>query len=269
MLCSILHQHKISIHAPPRGATHKVVALFALAEISIHAPPRGATVQDMLYTELMSDFNSRPSARGDAHGYNILCHTAYFNSRPSARGDRYDFSEIAPHLYFNSRPSARGDEKRPRLSACSMRFQFTPLREGRRESCAHRIRSGYFNSRPSARGDAKCARYFTPEQISIHAPPRGATRREPDSPPRCPISIHAPPRGATCKLARWLSAAIISIHAPPRGATDPRYTTITRTDDFNSRPSARGDSAVLRVVFLFFVFQFTPLREGRRGLILR
>ncbi len=34
--------------------------------------------------------------------------------------------------------------------------------------------------------------------------------------------------------------------------------------NFNSRPSARGDPAVSRVVFLPFVFQFTPLREGRR-----
>ena len=78
-------------------------------------------------------------------------------------------------IYFNSRPSARGDEKRPRLSACSMRFQFTPLREGRlvlirksrwngrfqftplREGrrCKFTLLpfSAYFNSRPSARGD--------------------------------------------------------------------------------------------------------------------
>ena len=55
------------------------------------------------------------------------------------------------------------------------KFQFTPLREGRRcrHSCRHRRRN--FNSRPSARGDVMV--YFTrfSMSISIHAPPRGAT----------------------------------------------------------------------------------------------
>ena len=55
-------------------------------------------------------------------------------------------------------------------------FQFTPLREGRRGS----------HQRP-----------HQPPEISIHAPPRGATHDE--QPPQGDdhISIHAPPRGAT------------------------------------------------------------------------
>ena len=60
-----------------------------------------------------------------------------------------------------------------------------------------------------------------------------------------------------------MMALAISIHAPPRGATDPRYTTITRTDDFNSRPSARGDTQAIGGKLLQVQFQFTPLREGR------
>ena len=35
------------------------------------------------------------------------------------------------------------------------------------------------------------------------------------------ISIHAPPRGATEKLTAGAVAKTISIHAPPRGATYP------------------------------------------------
>ena len=77
--------------------------------------------------------------------------------------------------YFNSRPSARGAHalaQRHRLD----KFQFTPLREGRptwHESAEFLL---HFNSRPSARGDAFCflLRFCSP--ISIHAPPRGATR---------------------------------------------------------------------------------------------
>ena len=78
--------------------------------------------------------------------------------------------------------------------------------------------------------------------ISIHAPPRGATtstrkrstislfqftplregrrgtRRT--SPGTADISIHAPPRGATeDSVIRLRREYLISIHAPPRGAT--------------------------------------------------
>ena len=57
------------------------------------------------------------------------------------------------------------------------------------------------------------------------------------------ISIHAPPRGATnLAESRGLRMAI-SIHAPPRGATI----------FIGSCPLNKPK------------FQFTPLREGRRG----
>ena len=98
-----------------------------------------------------------------------------------------------------------------------------------------------FNSRPSARGDDGQRSISAGRDISIHAPPRGATRkrgRPRKNPPNfnsrpsargdtnrsrlvmpAPISIHAPPRGATRK--KWYRDATrtISIHAPPRGAT--------------------------------------------------
>ena len=119
-----------------------------------------------------------------------------------------------------------------------------------------------FNSRPSARGDAVAAaldaltdisihappRGATCEErgsgdwqnISIHAPPRGATRSPWHPPPSARISIHAPPRGATAWRRGDYADCPISIHAPPRGATD----VSSGGNDagyFNSRPSARGD----------------------------
>ena len=76
----------------------------------------------------------------------------------------------------------------------------------------------------------------------------------------------------------------ISIHAPPRGATNGREHGLFIEMNFNSRPSARGDSFVV-VLTIFnpisihapprgatdienrvkytITFQFTPLREGR------
>ncbi len=57
-------------------------------------------------------------------------------------------------------------------------FQFTPLREGRRQQATVIGQGGHFNSRPSARGDvAFIALLVGARRISIHAPPRGATRR--------------------------------------------------------------------------------------------
>ena len=121
--------------------------------------------------------------------------------------------------------------------------QFTPLREGRLLDFLHRRVS---------------------VDISIHAPPRGATRGIGDINTTCNISIHAPPRGATHPRGVYVLGIGISIHAPPRGAT-PAARRTRRSMYFNSRPSARGDSVKrIRREYLG-TFQFTPLREGRRS----
>ena len=79
----------------------------------------------------------------------------------------------------------------------------------------------YFNSRPSARGDTPSGSNTRAISISIHAPPRGATRGASSFPPACAY--------------------------------------------FNSRPSARGDTLDCDAAKLLLLFQFTPLREGRRN----
>ena len=210
--------------------------------ISIHAPPRGATWRWRSKSSI-TDFNSRPSARGDQTKRKGK-KSKHFNSRPSARGDALFpwlafFSPISIHApprgatfgswfcecsacNFNSRPSARGDyvscgcfsgsvisiHAPPRGATTSWRgknrsgrFQFTPLREGRRiggvlGACSR----PHFNSRPSARGDDALSAWLGDNNISIHAPPRGATFSGRKSRVvHASISIHAPPRGAT----RW------------------------------------------------------------------
>ena len=145
--------------------------------------------------------------------------------------------------YFNSRPSARGDKTGAR-----------PERTGK-----------YFNSRPSARGDFLRVGHNLPVIISIHAPPRGATRKSFFRIGTAAISIHAPPRGATRPLSSrgfiriYFNSrpsargdiykppshqfVVISIHAPPRGATIVFTKCGMRSVYFNSRPSARGDTA--------------------------
>ena len=145
-------------------------------------------------------------------------------------------------------------------------FQFTPLREGRRLTPDEMGElTDYFNSRPSARGDVLVHHNPTKLIISIHAPPRGATRRYCTATKRKSISIHAPPRGAT------------HVGIPTRVSNSFQFTPLREGRHrtacarrqccyFNSRPSARGDArAGTMQRERQQRFQFTPLREGRRA----
>ena len=166
----------------------------------------------------------------------------------------------------------------------------------------------YFNSRPSARGDNAAGRAGRQRPISIHAPPRGATRRFCRRPgllvfqftplregrrhgaqaPRPRRRFQFTPLREGRPRARRVLAADdgISIHAPPRGATLKGWCIMSYTNNFNSRPSARGDLGMdtryhPRQPYFnsrpsargdrtgkvkataYISFQFTPLREGR------
>ena len=105
----------------------------------------------------------------------------------------------------------------------------------------------YFNSRPSARGDIIHHWYILLVFISIHAPPRGATLITATSAHGKDFNSRPSARGDPQSNER-LKPEEISIHAPPRGATRAER-----------RKAARD------------IFQFTPLREGRRrgGRIMR
>ena len=164
----------------------------------------------------------------------------HFNSRPSARGD-YKIPLPSPISSISIHAPPRGATKCTPNSCYSVRFQFTPLREGRPAASSSPITSFYFNSRPSARGDEELELIgkivnqfqFTPlrEGRLIFAFPLVLL---------C-ISIHAPPRGATMLFCICYYMIHISIHAPPRGATRTGRAH-GNIGDFNSRPSARGDA---------------------------
>ena len=77
--------------------------------------------------------------------------------------------------------------------------------------------------------------------ISIHAPPRGATRpHQRNKAHSRNFNSRPSARGDTMLKAEFLRARIISIHAPPRGAT-----------------------CSIGICLINKLFQFTPLREGR------
>ena len=235
--------HRISIHAPPRGATEERFAASAAISISIHAPPRGATGTAKGSAFSPSDFNSRPSARGD---------TFYIIAKPVT----------CISIHAPPRGATRHHEEVQRLNE----FQFTPLREGRRAFAAVANRSDLFQFTPLREGRPKkptqtrrCLAFqFTPLREGRRCPVVAAVHP-------LDISIHAPPRGATSAGKCFpYSPQAISIHAPPRGATLPALVHCRHHRDFNSRPSARGDALQAHEADAQELFQFTPLREGRR-----
>ena len=155
-----------------------------VSEISIHAPPRGATCR-----------TSASAAR----------RTFQFTPLREGRPSRRDESESQTN--FNSRPSARGDAKRP---------------------CCARADEPYFNSRPSARGDHDQALFPAEQDISIHAPPRGATWKRRASGWISTFQFTPLREGRLHEPEEPQDANSISIHAPPRGATWQRRQRQTR-----------------------------------------
>mgnify|MGYP006983795861 CR=1 FL=1 len=136
----------------------------------------------------------------------------------------------------------RGATKKPQTLRRRWGFQSTLLQEERRYYRLHRDTFCNFNPRSYKRSDMSNVFFMIGLFISIHAPTRGATRKQqsgilksrnfnPRSYKRSDgnwdpteedwkISIHAPTRGATVKdFVNSVIQMFISIHAPTRGAT--------------------------------------------------
>ena len=299
-------QTYISIHAPPRGATGDEAEPSPEVIISIHAPPRGATNRAERRKAARDIFQFTPLREGrQCMAYGVSASAAFqftplregrrrrslqsgsktnFNSRPSARGDCNMAGINTPDDNFNSRPSARGDACEDREAGWREIFQFTPLREGRRQttsglrtaenfnsrpsargdlSMTKPARSSYFNSRPSARGDhgrkarmAECA-------ISIHAPSaRGDADKEENSGFFLTFQFTPLREGRRRGCGQGDGCRCISIHAPPRGATDGGVACRNRRVISIHAPP-RGATSISALLCACCIFQFTPLREGR------
>ena len=190
---------------------------------------------------ILTNFNSRPSARGD---FFQLFHSCFqkFQFTPLREGRRPSQKSMTPvGDYFNSRPSARGDPMVKASVSPAGTFQFTPLREGRQHHQRNALLFGVFQFTPLREGRQDAINNNTiVMQISIHAPPRGATNQHRIL-HRLSLFQFTPLREGRPDVTTTENSCNISIHAPPRGATACRF-----------------------LVFCGFPFQFTPLREGRR-----
>ena len=124
---------------------------------------------------------------------------ARFNPRPCTRGDRARRSAPWRRRGFNPRPCTRGDGP---LEVCqgSVKFQSTPLHEGRLSSIAGSAASWMFQStplhegRPRSIGLSRMSTTFQSTPLHEGRPDRLRVRVD-----QRIVSIHAPARGATAK----------------------------------------------------------------------
>ena len=77
------------------------------------------------------------------------------------------------------------------------------------------------------------------------------------------ISIHAPARGATIIVQCDISDIAISIHAPARGATKSSSKSDNAHCNFNPRSCERSDAKIENYFIDTYLFQSTLLREER------
>ena len=165
--------------------------------ISIHAPPRGATAWGWS-TAHSATFQFTPLREGRPRKSTSFSATKNFNSRPSARGDKRQENNTQNGRDFNSRPSARGDVEIKIIHNCTFEFQFTPLREGRQRDIDRCELYSKFQFTPLREGRLEPRESLGKDGIFQFTPLREGRLPPPhDAAPRQRISIHAPPRGAT------------------------------------------------------------------------
>ena len=252
----------ISIHAPPRGATKIVETDCMLPVISIHAPPRGATFL-RVGCKKMSDFNSRPSARGDGVSASTMARTAKFQFTPLREG-RPTPPRRSASAAISIHAPPRGATNIPACTRPIALFQFTPLREGRQLTKSFCLCYENFNSRPSARGDdARHTGRNRPHHFNSRPSARGDLH--------CGRAVmhqarfqFTPLREGRQGLLACLLACLANFNSRPSARGDPSSRRASsRRAYFNSRPSARGDCRRAPPTRRSQLFQFTPLREGR------
>ena len=204
-------------------------------------PLREGRLSRYTFDNDLPDISIHAPPRGATTAPAILSNSYLFQFTPLREGrlSRYTFDNDLPDISIHAPP--RGATTAPAILSNSYLFQFTPLREGRltQKNATHGRR--YFNSRPSARGDRVLAVSATCS-INFNSRPsaRGDGRCTTTAKQTAYFNSRPSARGDGSKML-LKTGIFISIHAPPRGATS--YT-------------AAGNGRSL--------FQFTPLREGRR-----
>ncbi len=251
----------VSIHAPARGATVTQKSLKALerfqstpprggrppsvgqpayfSAVSIHAPARGATLSGGRAAKAYCVSIHAPARGATSTTVRRVEEDEGFNPRPREGGDEASSEMHSMSHSFNPRPREGGDQVCLPWCSSPVLFQSTPPRGGRPEP------------------GVCCSPW---EDVSIHAPARGATRpgrllnlgtRFQSTPPRggrrstcrgrlSPPCFNPRPReGGDLTETCMFAAKLVSIHAPARGATPHTKFTSARKA-FQSTPPRGG-----------------------------
>ena len=121
---------QISIHAPPRGATRSGCACSVVGGIFQFTPLREGRLGVVVQPFCGSNFNSRPSARGDDCP-ECRCYPSAISIHAPPRGATRKRKTSAPVKKFQFTPLREGRRMAAASTPSRMPFQFTPLREGR------------------------------------------------------------------------------------------------------------------------------------------
>ena len=160
--------------------------------------PRGARPQWMRRQETAARFQStRPRGARPAVCVMTMATDLFQSTRP--RGARHGVSQFiaAAQQFQSTRP--RGARRSAHMSSIGERCFNPRAHEGRdrhlRAKCY--IWDLFQSTRPRGARHVRLRREVLRRPVSIHAPTRGATRRQDDGRGRGAVSIHAPTRGAT------------------------------------------------------------------------
>ena len=152
------------------------------------------------------------------------------------------------------------------VDALSVLFQFTPLREGRPFADLLGSARRLFQFTPLREGRRAFSSILHPDgrNISIHAPPRGATKIMAEYTAAAAQFQFTPLReGRPIGKVIEQPGSLFQFTPLREGRPSPSANGRKRKY-FNSRPSARGDQKLRKGMCWHTKFQFTPLREGRR-----
>ena len=146
-----------------------------------------------------------------------------------------------------------------------MNCNFNPRSREGSDSNIHRQYRGndHFNPRSREGSDAIWKKHFT-EGITFQSTLPRRERRDLEKAfyGGDNISIHAPAKGATGELYIKQYRCHISIHAPAKGATDSMSAVGVGVEDFNPRSREGSDSCLFCAHSVYFSFQSTlPRRE--------
>ena len=235
----------------------------AAIQISIHAPPRGATRSGCACSVVGGIFQFTPLREGRPEVLDGFLRLLLFQFTPLREG-RPELRIVKQRTYAFQFTPLREGRRLLLVGITGIKiFQFTPLREGRPCIVAGRsCTKPNFNSRPSARGDTRHAAQAAVFPISIHAPPRGATRH------RVHVLVggqfqFTPLREGRPEVLDGFLRLLLFQFTPLREGRPELRIVKQRTYAFQFTPLREGRRLLLVGITGIKIFQFTPLREGR------